>query len=200
MTVVLATAAGVYAARLHGFDRVEAANIGFTVLTRGEFSIILASLAVAAGLDQRIGNLAAGYVLVLAVVGPVMSTQSERFSRLIPRAAVGSPAAPRHGRARLRRRLRVALQAGDRAHPGDGQPGSQLHGVYAGELRLPDGSTLALLARAGETFTLEPATQLRTHDVVLVFTRPEQRAAAEQRIMAVHRAGRLATWRGDVGQ
>ena len=79
-------------------------------------------------------------------------------------------------------------------------PGSQLHGVYAGELRLPEGSTLALLARAGETFTLEPATQLRTHDVVLVFTRPEQRAAAEQRIMAVHRAGRLATWRGDVGQ
>ena len=80
-------------------------------------------------------------------------------------------------------------------------PGSPMHGVYAGELRLPEeGSTLALLARAGETFTLEPATHLRTHDVVLVFTRPEQRAAAEQRIMAVHRAGRLATWRGDVGQ
>ena len=46
MTVVLATAAGVYAARLHAFDRVEAATIGYTVLTRGEFSIILASLAV----------------------------------------------------------------------------------------------------------------------------------------------------------
>ena len=31
MTVVLATTAGVVAARMHGFDRTEAANIGFTV-------------------------------------------------------------------------------------------------------------------------------------------------------------------------
>ncbi len=201
MTVVLATAAGVYAARLHAFDRVEAATIGYTVLTRGEFSIILASLAVAAGLDQRIGNLAAGYVLVLAVVGPVMSTQSERFSRLIPQAAVGRPS-PRPDTVALDFDVGSGslYKLGTELIQVTVSPGSQLHGVYAGELRLPEGSTLALLARAGETFTLEPATQLRTHDVVLVFTRPEQRAAAEQRIMAVHRAGRLATWRGDVGQ
>ena len=84
MTVVLATTAGVVAARMHGFDRTEAANIGFTVLTRGEFSIILASLAVAAGLDHRIGSLAAGYVLVLAIVGPVAAAQSRHAARLIP--------------------------------------------------------------------------------------------------------------------
>ena len=42
---------GRVAARLHGFDRRPAANIGLTILGRGEFSLILATLAVGAGLD-----------------------------------------------------------------------------------------------------------------------------------------------------
>jgi len=36
-------------------DAFAAANIGLTVLGRGEFSLILATLAVSAGLDDRIG-------------------------------------------------------------------------------------------------------------------------------------------------
>ena len=44
-TVVLAVVAGIVAARLHGLGRLGAANIGLTVLTRGEFSLVLASLA-----------------------------------------------------------------------------------------------------------------------------------------------------------
>ena len=80
------------------------------------------------------------------------------------------------------------------------QPGSKLHGVYAAELRLPAGSTLGLVARAGSTYALQPTTQLRTDDVLLVFTRPDQRGTAEKRILAVHRAGRLAHWHGDTGE
>ena len=201
MTVLLATTAGVVAARMHGFDRTEAANIGFTVLTRGEFSIILASLAVAAGLDPRIGSLAAGYVLVLAVVGPIAATQSRHTARLIP--AFLRPSAPPRtsgppldmdvGTGSLHRLGTELLQI-------TVEPGSRLHGVYAAELRLPLGSTLGLLARGGATYALQPTTQLRTDDVLLVFTRPEQRRTAEKRILAVHRAGRLAHWHGDTGQ
>lgn len=68
------------------------------------------------------------------------------------------------------------------------------------ELRLPEGTTLGLLARDGSTRSLSPDTTLRTGDVLVVFTRPEQRLAAEKRILAVHRAGRLASWRGESGE
>jgi monovalent cation:H+ antiporter-2, CPA2 family len=71
LTVLLNIAAGVLAARLHGYGRQEAANVGLTVLTRGEFSLILGSLAVTAGLDPRVEPFVAGYVLVLAMIGPL---------------------------------------------------------------------------------------------------------------------------------
>ncbi|BCB82366.1 cation:proton antiporter [Phytohabitans flavus] len=82
ITVVLNIAAGVLAARLHGYGRQEAANIGLTVLTRGEFSLILGSLAVAAGLDSRIAPFVAGYVLVLAVIGPLAVLRSEKLAAM----------------------------------------------------------------------------------------------------------------------
>ena len=44
--------AGLIAARMSGFGRGPAANIGLTILGRGEFSLILATLAVEAGLDR----------------------------------------------------------------------------------------------------------------------------------------------------
>ncbi|MDQ7907386.1 cation:proton antiporter [Phytohabitans sp. ZYX-F-186] len=88
LTVVLNIAAGLLAARLHGYGRQEAANIGLTVLTRGEFSLILGSLAIAAGLDGRIAPFVAGYVLVLAVIGPLAVIRSEKL--VTPRKRSGS--------------------------------------------------------------------------------------------------------------
>ena len=84
VTAVLAVSAGIVAARVHRMGREEAANISLTVLTRGEFSLILASLAVTAGLDPRITALTAGYVLVLAVVGPIAVMSSARLARGLP--------------------------------------------------------------------------------------------------------------------
>ena len=68
-----------------------------------------------------------------------------------------------------------------------------------GQLRLPPGATPGLVSRNGGTFAVAPETRLQTHDVLLVFTDPVQRLATEQRILAVHRSGRLATWLGDTG-
>ncbi len=45
-------------------------RVGALLMARGEFSIVIAALAVASGFDD-VGPLAAAYVLVLAVVGPV---------------------------------------------------------------------------------------------------------------------------------
>ena len=84
LSVVLNLAAGLIAARVEGLDRLAAANVGFTILGRGEFSLILATLGVAAGLDERIGPFVALYVLVLAVLGPVLASRSEGLARLLP--------------------------------------------------------------------------------------------------------------------
>lgn len=200
MTVVLTVTAGVIAARIHGYDRIQAANIGLTVLTRGEFSLVLASLALAAGLDSRIGPFAAGYVLVLALVGPLAVSTSGRLSRLLPRRL-----AP--GCAGVVPRPALDLEAGGSRLYELGTellqirvvPGSRLHGVSVAELRLPTGTTLGLLVREGRTSALEPSTQLTVGDVLLVFTMPRLRESAERRLRAVHRSGRLATWEGDRG-
>jgi CPA2 family monovalent cation:H+ antiporter-2 len=84
LTLVLNVAAGVLAARMNGFGRHQAAAIGLTILGRGEFSLILATLAAAAGLDERIGPFVALYVLVLAVAGPLLASRSTALARFLP--------------------------------------------------------------------------------------------------------------------
>jgi CPA2 family monovalent cation:H+ antiporter-2 len=84
MSIVLNVMAGVIAARMHDFGRRPAANIGFTILGRGEFSLILATLALTAGLDERIGPFVALYVLILAIGGPLLAARSSSLSKIFP--------------------------------------------------------------------------------------------------------------------
>lgn len=76
--------AGLVTARLFGYNQRAAANVGLTILGRGEFSLILATLAIAAGLDGRIGPFVALYVLILAVASPLLAAQSRYVARFIP--------------------------------------------------------------------------------------------------------------------
>jgi CPA2 family monovalent cation:H+ antiporter-2 len=84
MTVVLNMLAGIIAARAYGYNQRAAANIGLTLLGRGEFSLILATLAVGAGLDDRLGPFVALYVLILAVISPLAAANSHRLARRLP--------------------------------------------------------------------------------------------------------------------
>ena len=92
LTAIGCIVAGVIAARIQGLGPYAAANIGLTVIARGEFSLILASLAVAAGLDGRLGPFTAGYVLVLAIAGPLAASRSHLFARRLPARLFPSPA------------------------------------------------------------------------------------------------------------
>ncbi|MGH3910019.1 MAG: potassium/proton antiporter [Pseudonocardiaceae bacterium] len=76
---------------------------------------------------------------------------------------------------------------------------SRLHGVYLTELRLPPGAMVSLVVRDGEGFTPQPTTRLQEGDQMLVVTTAQSRELTERRIRAVHRAGRLARWRGETG-
>jgi len=201
MTGVLCIVAGVLAARIYRMGRVEAANIGLTVLTRGEFSLVLAALALAGGLDTRLGAFTAGYVFVLAVIGPMAAAASGRIARVLPGwglpdsqpRTLTAPLDMDVGTSQLYRLGAEMLQV-------NVKPGSRLHGVAVSELRLPPTTTLGLLLRDGRTSSPRNGTQLQTDDVLLLFTHPSQRLAAERRIRAVHRSGRLAHWHGDSGE
>ena len=74
---------------------------------------------------------------------------------------------------------------------------SRMHGVLVRELRLPAGAAVSLLVRGDEGFVPGPDTQLRRGDQLLVVTTTPARAAAEARLRAVGRGGRLAGWLGD---
>lgn len=77
VTLVTKLATGWYAARRDGVGAAGRLRAGAALVARGEFSIVIAGLAVAAGL-QDVGPVATGYVLVLAVVGPVLARVVDR--------------------------------------------------------------------------------------------------------------------------
>jgi CPA2 family monovalent cation:H+ antiporter-2 len=64
-------ATGYLAARRDRAGPLARARAGAVLIPRGEFSIVIATLAVAAGVDDRLATLAAAYVLCLAIVGPL---------------------------------------------------------------------------------------------------------------------------------
>jgi monovalent cation:H+ antiporter-2, CPA2 family len=68
---------------------VGSLNTSFTLLARGEFSIIIVNLAIAGGLLPVLQPFAALYVLILASASPLLAKESERihdlFMRLLSR-------------------------------------------------------------------------------------------------------------------
>lgn len=92
LTVGANLCAGIIAARVGGHARDGAARLSATVLARGELSLILASLAVAGGLDPRLGPFVGLYVLILALLAPIVAAHPAVVERLIPARLVGDPA------------------------------------------------------------------------------------------------------------
>jgi cell volume regulation protein A len=79
-------------------------------------------------------------------------------------------------------------------------PGSRLHNVTVLELRLPDPSVVTLIIRDGHAFVPERATRIEVGDELLVVTTSKTREAAERRLRAVSRRGRLAYWLDEYGE
>ncbi|GAA4252349.1 cation:proton antiporter [Dactylosporangium darangshiense] len=76
---------GWIAARRAGVALTGRIRAGAALLPRGEFNIVIAGLAVAAGTNEKLGPLAAAYVLILAIVGPIAARAAEPIARLVNR-------------------------------------------------------------------------------------------------------------------
>lgn len=79
------------------------------------------------------------------------------------------------------------------------QSPSRLHNVSILELRLPDPAVITLIIRDGNTFVPLPDTRIATGDELLIVTTATVRAAAEARLRAVSRRGKLAHWFDEYG-
>jgi cell volume regulation protein A len=77
---------------------------------------------------------------------------------------------------------------------------SRLAGVHVDELRLPVGASVTLVLRDGVGFVPDPGTRLKVGDSLLIVTTAGARDAAERRLRAVNRRGRLARWFGEYGE
>ena len=80
------------------------------------------------------------------------------------------------------------------------QPPSRLHNVTILELRLPNPAVITLIIRDGRTFVPVPDTRIETGDELLIVTTSKTRAAAESRLRAVSRRGKLAHWFDEYGE
>lgn len=77
LTIIGNVGAGMLAGRISGITPKASLNVGFTLVSRGEFSIIMANIGKAGGLMASIQSFAVLYVLILAVLGPLLTKESK---------------------------------------------------------------------------------------------------------------------------
>ncbi|CAN5141531.1 cation:proton antiporter [soil metagenome] len=85
LTFVLNILAGQFVAWLNKLGPQAGINTTVILQNRGEFALILATLSLSAGLDKRIVPFAGLYVLVMAIIGPILAANSEKIGRVILR-------------------------------------------------------------------------------------------------------------------
>ncbi|WP_438347901.1 cation:proton antiporter [Paenibacillus sp. FA6] len=79
LTIIGNLTSGVLAGRKAGLSTKASFNIGFTIMGRGEFSIIMANLGKAGGLMPILQPFTALYVLIMAILGPLLSKESKHI-------------------------------------------------------------------------------------------------------------------------
>jgi cell volume regulation protein A len=156
---------------------------------RGAVPIVLATIPMVAGISdsRRTFNIVFVLVIIYTLVqGPTLPWMARRLrlGDATGAADLGIESAPLE---RLRGHLlSVAIPTG-----------SRMHGVEVGELRLPRGAAVTLVVRDGTSFVPSPSTALRHGDELLVVATDPVRDAAEDRLRAVGKGGKLAGWLGN---
>ncbi|CAN5341456.1 cation:proton antiporter [soil metagenome] len=83
MTLVINTAGGQLIAWQNKLTPAQGFNVSAMLQNRGEFALILATLASGAGLDARLTPFAGLYVLSMAIIGPILAVNSEKMGAVI---------------------------------------------------------------------------------------------------------------------
>jgi CPA2 family monovalent cation:H+ antiporter-2 len=87
--IVTKVATGWWAARRQGLGVPARFRTGTALIARGEFSIVIAGLAIGTTVDADLVPLAAAYVLILAVAGPVITRYADPMTRAVNQPHAG---------------------------------------------------------------------------------------------------------------
>ncbi|MGE5829030.1 MAG: potassium/proton antiporter [Micromonosporaceae bacterium] len=173
-----------------GFSRREQAFLSWAGL-RGAVPIVLATIPLSLAVPGSRALFNAVFVLV--VVFTIAQTGTLRpVARWLRVTAPAEPTELRVETAPLERMSADLLQL-------EIPEGSRLAGVHVDELRLPVGAVVTMVLRDGSGFVPNPGTRLRSGDNLLIVATAECRDAAERRLRAVSRRGRLARWHEESG-
>lgn len=158
---------------------------------RGAVPIVLATIPITAGVPgaQRIFDIVFVLVIVFTIVQGTTLPPVARLLRVIEEAEpheLSVEAAPLEELGADLLQVTVPEE-------------SHLAGVYLSELQMPPGSAVTLVVREKKGFVPDKATRLRIGDSMLVVASGEARDAAEARLRAVSRRGKLARWFGESG-
>ncbi|WP_027630151.1 cation:proton antiporter [Ruminiclostridium cellobioparum] len=82
LTILGNIIAGIFSGRMSKISNQASANIGFTLSARGEFSIIMANMGKAGGLLPVLQSFVVIYVLILAIVAPLLTKESKKIYNL----------------------------------------------------------------------------------------------------------------------
>jgi len=90
ITIATKTLTGWLAARSAGIGIPGRWRAGLVLVPRGEFSIVIAGLAVSAGVEPRLAPLATAYVLMTVIAGPLLARipDAEWFKSAVRQASV----------------------------------------------------------------------------------------------------------------
>lgn len=97
MTMVTKVVTGYIAAKRARIALPGRLRAGLALMPRGEFSIVIAGLAVVSGVESRLAPLATAYVLITVVTGPMLARLPDYawFKRMVrKRMAVSPPVSP----------------------------------------------------------------------------------------------------------
>ncbi|NTV39248.1 MAG: cation:proton antiporter [Demequinaceae bacterium] len=92
ITAITKIGTGAWAAARAGIGPKGRWRTGLSLIARGEFSIVIAGLGVAAGAQSDLGPLSAAYVLMLALSGSILMRFADRIP--VPRIIKGRPKMP----------------------------------------------------------------------------------------------------------
>jgi len=184
ITLAFNVIAGVVAARIYGYGRSVAANTALMLVSRGEFELILAALAVAAGLDGRVAPFAALYVLVLSILSPLFSARSQVLANWLPRrlftpeselapAAEPATSEPIIERGVIRRLGAETVEVPVR-------PDDAIVGQHVRDLGLPRDALVSVIVRGDEAVAPRGSIRIRAGDRLHVLVRREAANEVEQ--------------------
>jgi CPA2 family monovalent cation:H+ antiporter-2 len=94
ITVATKVLTGYLSAKRAGIALPGRWRAGLALTPRGEFSVVIAGLAVSAGIEPRLAPLATAYVLITVVTGPILArvTDTKWFKRRMRRRLATNPA------------------------------------------------------------------------------------------------------------